>query len=42
MDTLFAEMFKTILNDPDLNYIYIILSPSLQEYNLKFVGNLDL
>ena len=30
------------LNDPDLNYIYIILSPSLQEYNLKFVGDLDL
>ena len=41
MDTLFAEMVKT-LNDPDLNYIYIILSPSLQEYNFQLVGDLDL
>ena len=30
MDTWFAEMFKNYLNDTDLNYIYIILSPSLQ------------
>ena len=30
------------LNNPDLNYIYIILSPSFREYNFKFVGDLDL
>ena len=42
MDTLIIEMFKTNLNDPDRNYVYIILSPSLQEYNFKFVGDLDL
>ena len=28
------------LNEPDLNSFYIILSPSLQEYNYKFVGDL--
>ena len=30
------------LNDTDLNYIYIILSPSLQEYNFKFAKYFDL
>ena len=30
------------LNEPDLNSLYIILSPSLQEYNFKFEGDFDL
>ena len=33
---------RDVLNDPDLYYIYIILSPSLQEYNFKFVGDLKI
>ena len=35
MDTLFAEMFiHNYLNEPDLNSVYIILSPYLQEIQL--------
>ena len=35
MDTLFAEMFiYNYLNEPNLDSIYIILSPYLQEVQL--------